>query len=157
MKRKILISVTVVVVLFVGYFIVKGGKDSDAVDIIISAELGKFQVDVETTGELEAKNSVSIYGPTKLRQFRIHQVKIDQIVVEGTEVKKGEWIATLDRSELMNKIQDSQLEVDMELSQFIQTKLDTTLQMRQAHAILMIPSFGETGPTELLVTLLKYQ
>jgi multidrug efflux pump subunit AcrA (membrane-fusion protein) len=132
MKRKILISVTVVVVLFVGYFIVKGGKDSDAVDIIISAELGKFQVDVETTGELEAKNSVSIYGPTKLRQFRIHQVKIDQIVVEGTEVKKGEWIATLDRSELMNKIQDSQLEVDMELSQFIQTKLDTTLQMRQA-------------------------
>jgi len=132
MKRKILISVTVVVVLFVGYFIVKGGKNTDAVDILVSAEIGKFQVDVETTGELEAKNSVSIYGPTKLRQFRIHQVKIDQIVEEGTEVKKGEWIATLDRSELMNKIQDSQLELDRELSQFTQTKLDTTLQMRQA-------------------------
>ena len=132
MKRKILIGVTVVVVMFVGYFIVKGNKGGDALDIMVNADQGLFQVDVETTGELEAKNSVSIYGPTKLRQFRIHQVKIDQIVVEGTEVKKGEWIATLDRSELMNKIQDSQLEVDKELSQFIQTKLDTTLQMRQA-------------------------
>lgn len=132
MKRKIIISVTVIVVLFVGYFIVNGGKNKDSVDILVSAASGLFQVNVETTGELEAKNSVNIYGPTKLRQFRIHQVKIDQIVVEGTEVKKGEWIATLDRSELLNKIQDSQLEVDRELSQFIQIKLDTTLQMRQA-------------------------
>jgi len=132
MKRKVIISTIAVVVLLVGYFAVKGGKNSDASEILVNVKQGPFQVDVETTGELEAKNSVKIYGPTKLRQFRIHQVKIDQIVEEGTEVKKGEWIATLDRSELMNKIQDRELEVDQKMSQFIQTKLDTTLQMRQA-------------------------
>lgn len=142
MKRKLLISVTVVVVLFVGYFIVKGGKNNDSVDILVSAEQGMFQIEVETTGELEAKNSVKIYGPTKLRNFRIHQVKIDEIVDEGTEVAKGDWIATLDRSELMNKIQDSQLEVDRELSQFTQTKLDTTLQMRQARDELINLEYG---------------
>lgn len=132
MKRKVLVSTIVVVVLLVGYFAVKGGKNADANDILVNVKQGVFQVDVETTGELEAKNSVKIYGPTKLRQYRIHQVKIDQIIEEGTKVKKGEWIATLDRSELINKIQDRELEVDQKMSQFIQTKLDTTLQMRQA-------------------------
>ncbi len=132
MKRKVVIGGIVVLVLLVGYFMVKGGKGNDAADILVTVETGTFQVDIETTGELEAKNSVKIYGPRKLREYRIHQVKIDKIVEEGTEVRKGEWIATLDRSELMNKIQDAQLEVDREQSQYTQTKLDTTLQMRQA-------------------------
>lgn len=132
MKRKLIIGSTVVLVVLVGYFIVKGSKNKDAVDILVPVEKGLFQVEVETTGELEAKNSVIIYGPRKLRDYRIHQVKIDKIIEEGTEVKKGDWIATLDRSDLMNKIQDAQLEVDKEQSQFTQTKLDTTLQMRQS-------------------------
>jgi membrane fusion protein, macrolide-specific efflux system len=132
MKRNILIGAVVVIVLLVGYFVVKGGKSKNTSDIVVSVVKGRFEVNVETTGELEAKNSVKIYGPRKLREYRIHQVKIDQIVEEGTEVKKGEWIATLDRSELMNKIQDAQLEVDREMSQYTQTRLDTTLQMRQA-------------------------
>jgi len=132
MKKKIGISAVVLVILLVGYFAVKGSKDKNSTDIMVPVKQGMFEVSVETTGELEAKNSVKIYGPTKLRDFRIHQVKIDQIVEEGTEVKKGEWIATLDRSDLMNKIQDAQLEVDKEMSQFTQTRLDTTLQMRQA-------------------------
>ena len=132
MKRNIIIGATAIVVLLVGYFAVKGGKNKDASEKLVSVEMGMFQVDVETTGELEAKNSVKIYGPTKLRSFRINQVKIDDIVEEGTEVKKGDWIATLDRSELMNKILDRELEVDQKMSQFTQTRLDTTLQMRQA-------------------------
>ena len=132
MKRNVLIGLGVVVVLLVSYFIVKGNRGSDTSDILITAEEGKFQVDIETTGELEAKNSVKIYGPRKLREYRINQVKIDQIVEEGTEVKKGGWIATLDRSDLMNKILDAELDVDREQSQFTQTQLDTTLQMRQS-------------------------
>ena len=132
MKRNALIGAAVVVVLLVTYFIVQGSRRDDSVDIMVTAQNGEFQVDIETTGELEAKNSVMIYGPRKLRQYRIHQVKIDQIVEEGTEVKKGEWIATLDRSELQNKIQDEELDVDKVQSQYTQTKLDTALQMRQA-------------------------
>jgi multidrug efflux pump subunit AcrA (membrane-fusion protein) len=132
MKRNVIIGTIVLIVLLVGYFAVKGGKNNDASEILVSANQGIFQVDVETTGELEAKNSVKIYGPTKLRSFRINQVKIDKIIEEGTEVKKGDWIATLDRSELMNKILDRELEVDQKMSQYTQTKLDTTLQMRQS-------------------------
>jgi multidrug efflux pump subunit AcrA (membrane-fusion protein) len=132
MKRNVIIGTIILIVSLVGYFAVKGGKSNDASEILISVNQGIFQVEVETTGELEAKNSVKIYGPTKLRSFRINQVKIDKIVEEGTEVKKGDWIATLDRSELMNKILDRELEVDQKMSQYTQTRLDTTLQMRQA-------------------------
>ncbi len=142
MKRNIIIGTTVIIVLLVGYFAVKGGKNKDATEILVSVDQGLFQVNVETTGELEAKNSVKIYGPSKLREYRIHQVKIDDIVEEGTKVKKGEWIATLDRSELQNKIQDSQLEVEQKMSQFTQIKLDTTLQMRQARDELINLEYG---------------
>ena len=132
MNKKVIIGVGVVLVLTVAFFVVKGRGGSDNTDIMVTVEQGTFQVDVETTGELEAKNSVKIMGPSKLREFRLHQVKIDAIVEEGTEVKKGGWIATLDRSDLMNKIQDAQLEVDKTMSQYVQTQLDTTLQMREA-------------------------
>lgn len=132
MKRNIIIGVALLLIVLVGYFIVKGSKGNDTSSILITVEKGKFQVEVETTGELEAKNSVMIYGPRKLREYRIHQVKIDKIVEEGTEVKKGAWIATLDRSELMNRIQDAQLEVDRTMSQYTQIRLDTTLQMRES-------------------------
>ena len=78
MRRKFIIGTTIVLVLFVGYFIVKGGKSKETTDILVDAMAGTFQVDIETTGELEAKNSVKIYGPRRLRDYRIHQVKIDQ-------------------------------------------------------------------------------
>lgn len=132
MKRNALIGLVVVVVLLVTYFIVQGSRRDDSVDIMITAQTGEFQVDIETTGELEAKNSVKILGPQKLRQYRIYQVKINQIIEEGTEVKKGDWVANLDRSELQNKIQDEELEVEKVQSQYTQTQLDTTLQMRQS-------------------------
>jgi len=67
MKRKVLFGVGAFAILLVGYFVVKGSGSSDASDILITVQRGAFQVDVETTGELEAKNSVKIYGPRKLR------------------------------------------------------------------------------------------
>ena len=142
MKRKLLIGTGAIILLLIGYFVVIGGKSDDVSAILVMVEKGSFMVEVETTGELEAKNSVKIFGPKKLRQYRIHQVKIDKIVEEGTEVQKGGWIATLDRSELQNKIQDSELEVDKSMSQYTQTRLDTTLQMRLARDEIINLKYG---------------
>ena len=142
MKRKVLIGAGTVIVLLVGYFMVNGGKNSDVSEILVTVESGMFQVEVETTGELEAKNAVQIYGPRNLREYRIRQVKIDKIVEEGTVVQKGGWIADLDRSELDDKIQDSQLEVDKSMSQYTLTRLDTTLQMRQARDEIINLKYG---------------
>ncbi|NBP68728.1 MAG: HlyD family efflux transporter periplasmic adaptor subunit [Cytophagia bacterium] len=94
--------------------------------------MGEFRVEIETTGELEAKNSVKIMGPQSLSNFQIWQVTIQDIINEGTVVKKGDWIATLDRSEFQNKYTAKQIELDKATSKFNQTQLDTTLTMRQS-------------------------
>lgn len=118
--------------LLISYFLVKGNKNSEAASIMASVKQGQFRIDIETTGELEAKNSVKILGPQSLRNFQIWQVTIQNIINEGTVVKKGDWVATLDRSEFQNKFTAKQIELDKANSKFNQTQLDTTLQLRQS-------------------------
>jgi HlyD family secretion protein len=131
-RRNLLIGAGVVLVLVIGYFVFKGDNSSDAASIMAAVKQGEFRVEIETTGELEAKNSVKILGPQSLRNFQIWQVTIQNIVSEGTVVKKGDWVATLDRSEFQNKFSAKQIELDKASSKFNQTQLDTTLQMRQS-------------------------
>lgn len=142
MKKNLIIGVGVVVVLLVGYFIVKGNKSSEVSDIMAIVKRGPFKVEIETTGELEAKNSVKILGPSSLRDFRIWQVTIQNIIDEGTVVKKGDWVATLDRSEFQNRFNEKQIELEKANSKFIQTQLDTTLQLRQARDELINLKYG---------------
>jgi len=132
MKRKLLIGTGVLAVLFVGYFIFKGNKSGDATEIIADVKRGPFKVEIETTGELEAKNSVKILGPSALRDFGIWQVVIQSIVDEGTVVKKGDLVATLDRSEFQTKFSAKQIELEKQNAEFVQTQLDTTLLLREA-------------------------
>ena len=117
--------------LVIGYFVVGGNKAGDVSDIITDVKRGSFKVEIETTGELEAKNSVKILGPTQLRDFRIWQVVIQSIVDEGTVVKKGDWVASLDRSEFQTRFNEKQIELEKENAEFVQIQLDTTLQLRE--------------------------
>ena len=132
MKKYSLIIIGAAVVVVGLFFTFKGSGKSEVNEVILPVKSGKFVVDITTTGELEAKNSVKIQGPTRLREHRIYNVTINDIVPEGTVVKKGEWIANLDRSEFNTKLQDQQIELEQAQSQYIQTQLDTALQMRQA-------------------------
>jgi len=142
MKKYSLIFLGVIVVIVVIFFAFKGSNKSESNEVIITVKSGKFIVDITTTGELEAKNSVKIQGPSRLREFRIYNVTINDIIPEGTVVSKGDWIANLDRSEFNTKMQDQQIEVEQAQSQFIQTQLDTALQMRQARDELINLAYG---------------
>ncbi|MEQ8338184.1 MAG: efflux RND transporter periplasmic adaptor subunit [Cyclobacteriaceae bacterium] len=130
-NKRIIIVSSVIVGCFLLYFLLMGSKSSDETSIIVDVEKGEFIVEVATTGELEAKNSTKIAGPTNLRNFRVYQVTVQSIIPEGTVVEKGDFVATLDPSELNTKIQDRKLELDEEEAQYEQTQLDTTLQMRE--------------------------
>jgi len=98
---------------------------------------GAFEIAVFCSGELEARNSVSIDGPTGLREFGIWQVKIADLIPEGTVVKKGDYVAALDKTEVSTKIKDTETELDKIQSQYTQTRLDTTLNLRQARDELL--------------------
>jgi multidrug efflux pump subunit AcrA (membrane-fusion protein) len=132
MKKKILtIGLLAIAVIVAVYFITSAsGKETEG--IVVAVSTGEFTVEITTTGELEAKNSVEIQGPQGTRNYRIWNMTIQKIIDEGTLVKKGDFVASLDPSELQNKIKDAQLELEKIESQFVQTKLDTTLAMRKA-------------------------
>ena len=132
MNRKLLYAAGGLAIVLVGYFALRGSKAGNVSDVIVDLKRGPFKVEIETTGELEAKNSVKILGPTQLRDFRIWQVVIQNIVDEGTVVKKGDWVANLDRSEFQNRFNEKQIELEKENAEFVQTQLDTTLQLREA-------------------------
>lgn len=132
MKRnKILIGggIALIIILLVVY---TSSSSESGTDVIVKVEKGDFVVDIMTSGSLDAKNSVKITGPNGLRNYRIWNVTIQDIIDEGTFVKKGQYVARLDPSELTGKIKDAQLALDQQQSQFTQTKLDTTLAMRQS-------------------------
>lgn len=132
MNKKVLLTAGVIAILLVGYFVVRKNTTGTTSDIIVNVKRSSFRVEIETTGELEAKNSVKILGPTQLRDFRIWQVVIQNIVDEGTIVKKGDWVANLDRSEFQTRFNEKQIELEKENAEFVQTQLDTTLQLREA-------------------------
>jgi multidrug efflux pump subunit AcrA (membrane-fusion protein) len=101
-------------------------------EIIVKPQFGQFEVTVTATGELQAKNSVKIYGPEKARQVRIYQMKINKMVSEGTVVKKGDFVAELDRSELQDKISNEQIELQKADSRYTLTHLDTLQTLSKA-------------------------
>jgi HlyD family secretion protein len=138
MKRKqILISSAVVLGLIITFFTLRGAQNVVGNNIVVDVQIGEFIIEVNTTGELEAKNSTEIMGPSRLRNYRIWNVNIQRIIPEGTYVKKGEFVASLDPSDLTNRMKDVQLELEEKESKYIQTKLDTTLQMREARNMLI--------------------
>lgn len=97
-----------------------------------TARMAPFENIVASSGELLAENSQSVTGPEGLHRYRMYDIKLLDIIPEGTYVKKGDYIAELDKSELNNRINDTRLDVDKAESQYTQIKLDTALTLRDA-------------------------
>lgn len=133
MKTRTIIALSflvVIVVTLVGFL--TSGKTGTKSDLIITPKRGEFFVTVTTTGELQAKNSIQITGPQNARSANIWQMKVINLVAEGTVIKKGDFVAELDKSEIADKFKDSQLSVQKFEAQYTQTKLDSTLTLSQA-------------------------
>ena len=131
MKKRIFILSTIVLLLL-AVWLFNQSEATNFIDLYTTPRVGSFEVDVTTTGELRAKNSVEIRGPQGARDFRVNNMPIQRLVPEGSIVKKGDFVAELDRSEIMGKLQDAQLDVQSAESQVIQAQLDTTLTLSQA-------------------------
>lgn len=131
-KKKVYIAIGIIFILLM--FWLFNGTDKDEIkEIIVPVKKGKFNVEVTTSGELFAKNSEDITVPIfLLRSLGIWNIKITDIVLEGKVVKKDDYVATLDKSEIMGKVKDKETELLKIESKYIQTKLDTTLELRNA-------------------------
>lgn len=98
-------------------------------NLTAKVEKGNFKIEVTTSGELKAKESEDIKGPTSLRTHGIWQIKITDLVTEGTYVKEGGYVAQLDKSEVGTKIIAAGTEVEKITSEYEQARLDTAIEM----------------------------
>ena len=131
-KQRILYGSGAAGVLLIILFLVISQKTVSAADLSVTPSYGDFAVTITVTGELEAKNSIEIKGPEEARAAGIWQMKISNLVAEGTVVKKGEFVADLDKSEIANRLKESELSVQKFDAQFTQAKLESTLTLTQA-------------------------
>lgn len=133
MKRKIIIGVSAFAILIIIYFVFGSAEKSKNAPQFTKATSGTFEVVVTVTGELKAQNSEDIEAPTELRgrSFRISDVKIQDLIPEGTVVDSGAYVATLDRSALSNRLKEIEDELEKSQQAYLKTQLDTTLTLRE--------------------------
>jgi multidrug efflux pump subunit AcrA (membrane-fusion protein) len=141
MQKKYIIPLIVLALITVAWFISRDGS-SESSELLTKPTIGTFIVDVTSSGELRAKNSKEVMGPQGIREFRINNITIQRLIAEGTIVKQGDFIAELDRSEIMGKMQDVQLDLQTAQSQVTQAQLDSTLELSQARDNLINLKFS---------------
>lgn len=134
MKKVILISAGVMLAAIIVLLIVnRATSKEDLTQLETVVKFGKFDINVVVTGELQAEQSVQISGPAKLRTSRSHrfsQIKITDLIPEGTIVKEGDYIATLDRSDATNRLKDLEDEIEEKRNTLERVQLDTTINLR---------------------------
>lgn len=105
-------------------------------DIKAAAEVMDFTDRVVSSGELMAQNSEDIMGPSSMRKYGLYNVKIADLVPEGTYVDAGDFVASLDKSELSSRMSDVFTELEKARSQYTQTRLDTSLTLREKRSAI---------------------
>jgi len=92
-------------------------------EFFTKVQKGQFDITITSAGELTAEKSTDIKGPEIAmgRDIRFFMIKIQDLIPEGTVVKEGDYVATLDRTDLNNSLKDTQTSL---------TTLQTALDMK---------------------------
>ena len=106
-------------------------RKKDVANLYVEAKRGMFEIVVSTTGELQAERSMDITGPdfTQSRQIRAANINITDLVPEGTQVKEGDYIATLDRTNFDNTLKDELERLTTQESNLEVKMLDTAVTL----------------------------
>ncbi len=126
-KRYIWIILAVIVAAVIFVF---GGKSLIS-EKPYTVKSGFFELALNIKGEVRGKNAVVISLPDELkrRDLRIWQIKIKDMVQEGTVVKKGGWIATLDPAELNQQMQSNSQDLTKYMAELNDAKIDSAIQL----------------------------
>jgi multidrug efflux pump subunit AcrA (membrane-fusion protein) len=129
LKRKYLIGIFAVVALTVvaAAITLSTGPGEN----LHKVKSGPFELSLEVKGEIQGKNAIVISLPDELsqRDLRIYQLKIKDLVEEGTSVKPGDWVATLDAAQITQQIQNNQQDLDRQRAELNDAKIDSSIQL----------------------------
>jgi multidrug resistance efflux pump len=129
-KKKITIASVAIIILIAAYSFYNTNSTDD-ISLTVTLKKGDFINEVVTSGEALSSSLKKINGPANLRNFRLNQIKIQDLIPEGTIVKKGDYVGRLDPSSVNEQIIDKRLNLETAQSKYTQQQLDTTLTLKQ--------------------------
>jgi len=138
------------------FFLRKPSTSTNQENVIVKVIESPLVVTIHAPGELQARKSEKIKGPDGLRAAGIYQVPIQNLVPEGTNVQQGQFVASLDPTELDTKIKDAQTEMEKIVTQLDQAKIDTAIEMRELRDQLINVKYS-MEEKQLTLELSKYE
>ena len=131
-KKKLTIIGGILAAIIISYFFYTK-KTNDNISLTAKVKKGDFISEVITSGEVQSSSSKKISGPNSqsLRKFGLRDIKIQDLVSEGSIVKKGDYVGRLNPSSINEKVLDAQLNLETALSKYTQQQLDTTLTLKK--------------------------
>lgn len=129
---QIIPPIALVVVTLVVYAVATRDKEKEP--DIVRVQKGLFEVVVTSMGELEALESMNITIPDVLtsQAVRIRSLAITDIVKEGTVVKKGDYVATLNPADVEEQLKSLLERLDMYEVNLENIKIDSSLVLSEA-------------------------
>ncbi|MFW5755092.1 MAG: efflux RND transporter periplasmic adaptor subunit [Tangfeifania sp.] len=158
MKRKIVLTTVIVAGLLLATFFLLQGNKSESLKITAEVERGPFEVLVLSSGQLEAQNSENISVPSNLRDrdIRIYEIKITDLVEEGTVVDSGDYVATLDQKAVEEVLNTAREELEQAENDFQDAKMDSNLTLSN-YRDLIINAREEVESQQIVLEESKYE
>jgi HlyD family secretion protein len=112
------------------------GEPGSSTDDSAKCESGTFETVVSSVGEIQAIKSLDILVPEALsqREIRVYWLKIIDMAPEGTMVKKGDYVATLDPGDVENELKRVNDQLERERNTREEAKLDSSLRLSSSRA-----------------------
>jgi multidrug efflux pump subunit AcrA (membrane-fusion protein) len=134
-KRIAIISIIALILIYFAYDYFSPSSDGELY-LTTQVKKGDFISEVITSGEAQSTSLQKINGPDNLRKFRLREIKIQDLIPEGTIVKEGDYVGRLDPSDVNEQIIDARLNLEGAEAKFTQQQLDTTLSLKQERSSL---------------------
>jgi len=131
-KKKIGIGLGVLLVIII--LIWQPWKKSEDAQQIVKVQKGSFETIVTAMGELKAQKALDITVPEVSfeRELRIWDLKIMSIVEEGKIVEKGDEVATLDPTEVEERLTEVDDRLNEIYTRLEDAKIDSSLTLMGA-------------------------
>lgn len=125
---------------------------------VVECEQGLFETTVTTIGQIEATETIDITIPDALRdrRTRIWGIKIVDMVAEGTKVKKGDFVASLDPTEVDSELKSVLEQLDQLQNSFESACLDSSLRL-SGYRDVILSAKDQLADKEIKVEQSKYE
>ena len=131
MNKKLWLTTAAVIAVILLAIFVFPRSEEEATKIYTKVTRGPFEILVFASGQLEAQNSENITVPESLRDrdVRIYEIKITDLVEEGSVVDSGDYVATLDQKAVEENLNNAIEDLEQAFNSFEDAKMDSNLNL----------------------------